>query len=58
MDTSISIYSQSGTEIYSDTVPSSAFVPAAVDLSSVAPGTYSLTVEFGTKKYTQTIVKQ
>ena len=58
MDTFISIHSQSGTEIYKNTLSASAFVPAVVDLSSTAPGTYLLKVEFGTKKYEQTIVKQ
>lgn len=56
-DTGITITSQTGRTMYSGTVKASAFEPARIDMSSYAPGIYSMSVTLGGKEYTQTVVK-
>lgn len=54
----VKIYSQTGTEIFNDTVQASAFEPATIDLSNIAPGRYSFTIKLGSEEYNQEIVKK
>ena len=44
--------------VYEGTVNGSAFEPAVVDLSGLAPGVYSATISLGGKEYKQTVVKK
>lgn len=54
----IKIYSQTGVEVFNGSVQASAFAPAKVDLSALAPGTYILTIKFSSGEFTQSLVKQ
>lgn len=53
----ISIYNASGKTMFSDELEASGFAPARVDMSSYAPGVYSVTVSVDGKKYRQNVVK-
>ena len=53
----ISIYNASGKTMFSDELEVSGFAPARVDMSSYAPGVYSVTVSVDGKKYRQNVVK-
>ena len=55
---SIKMYSQTGAEVTNTSVQASAFSPAKIDLSGVAPGKYRLEISFSSHSYTQTIVKR
>lgn len=52
------ITSNSGNVILDRAMEISAFEPAAVDMRSVAPGQYNLSVEMGGKNYSQIIIKR
>ncbi len=54
----VRVASETGAVVFDDTVQASAFVPASVDMSACAPGKYHLTLKFGSKEYTQIIVKK
>lgn len=56
-DTDVMIVSQTGKTVYDETLKASAFEPARIDMSSYAPGVYTMTVAFGGKEYEQTVVK-
>ena len=53
----ISIYNASGKTMFSKELEVSAFAPARVDMSTFAPGVYSVTVSVDGKKYRQNVVK-
>ena len=55
---SVRLLSATGAPVFEETVSGSAFEPAVVDLSGLAPGVYSATITFGSKEYKQTIVKK
>lgn len=57
-DTHISLYSSGGSLLYENTVKSSAFEPAAIDMSGYAPGRYGLVVDYAGKQYKRTVVKK
>ena len=54
----VTILSATGGKVYEATVQASAFEPATIDLSGVAPGVYTLIVTYSGKEYKQTVVKQ
>ena len=56
-DTHIRIVSQTGRTVYDKTSVVSGYDPARIDMTSCAPGVYSITVTFGGKDYVQNIVK-
>lgn len=56
-DTDVKIFSQTGKKVYDATLKTSAFEPARIDMSSYAPGLYTMSVAFGGKEYEQTVVK-
>ena len=56
-DTKITIVSQTGRTMYEETVKASAFDPARIDMSSYAPGIYTLTVVLDGKEYKETVTK-
>ena len=56
-ETEIVIASAGGKVVYQETMKISAMEPAKIDMRSYVPGTYSVTVTFGGKKYTKTVVK-
>lgn len=56
--TRVRLASDSGTVVYDATSMIGAFQPGAVDMTSCAPGVYSLTVNFGGTEYRRTIVKK
>ena len=56
-DTEIVIASAGGKVVYQETMKVSAMEPAKIDMRSYVPGSYSVTVAFGGKKYTKTVVK-
>ena len=53
----ISIYNASGKTMFSKEFEVSGFAPARVDMSTYAPGVYSVTVSVDGKKYRQNVVK-
>lgn len=55
---SIKLYSQTGSEVFSATAQASAFSPAKIDLSRIAPGRYRMEITLSSHTYTQTIVKR
>lgn len=57
-ETEIKIFSATGSEVYSVKLESSAFEPAVVDMSRLAPGRYRLEVSYGGKMYNRQIVKR
>ena len=54
----VKLLSATGGKVYEGTVQASAFEPATIDLSGVAPGVYTLIVTYSGKEYKQTIVKK
>lgn len=56
-DTRILIVSQTGKTVYDKTSVVSGYEPARIDMTSFAPGVYSMTVTFGGKEYKQNVVK-
>ena len=56
-ETIIRIYSSTGQLVYEATTTSSAFNPAVVDMSGLAPGIYRVVVIIGGKQTERTIVK-
>ena len=56
-DTELKLVSETGSVLYNSTVQCSAFEPAELDMSTAAPGRYSLTVSWQGQSYTQAIVK-
>lgn len=56
-DTKITITSQTGKKVFDKTMKASAFEPARIDMSSYAPGVYSLTVVLDGKSYKETVTK-
>lgn len=55
--TSIRISSATGKLMFEDTMEVSGLEPARIDMSSFAPGVYSLAVSFGGNEYIQNVVK-
>ena len=55
--TTIRIYSSTGQLVYEATTVSSAFNPAEIDMSGLAPGIYRVVVEIDGKQTVRTIVK-
>lgn len=56
-DAKISIVSQTGKMVYDETVKASAFAPARIDMSTCAPGVYSVIVTLDGNEYKKTITK-
>lgn len=56
--TEIALYTFAGGKVLEETVQSSAFDPATIDMSRCAPGQYALTLRFGGNEYRQTIIKR
>ena len=57
-DTNIKIYSSTGTLMVSTTTaPVGALQPARIDMTTYAPGVYTMIVSFGGKEYKETVVK-
>lgn len=56
-ETHIEIYSATGMRVFEDTLVTSTFEPAQIDLSSVAPGVYTVKVTIDGVTTTRTIVK-
>ncbi len=54
----VKIYSATGALVYGETLSGSAFEPATVDLSNLAPGLYSVVVTYKGTDYKQTVVKK
>ena len=55
--THVKIVSSTGKVVFDRTESFSGFDPLVVDMASLAPGRYGLTVEYGGKKYSKVIVK-
>lgn len=55
---SVRLVNATGGLVYEGTLNGSAFEPAVLDLSGLAPGVYSATVTFGGKEYKLTVVKK
>ena len=55
---SIVITSSSGGKVYEGTQEVSAFEPASVDMSGVAPGRYSASMTYNGNTYKQTVIKK
>ena len=56
--TEIALFTFAGGKVLEETVQSSAFDPATIDMSRCAPGQYALTLRFGGNEYRQTIIKR
>lgn len=54
----VTILSATGGVVFEGSVQASAFEPAAIDMSSCAPGRYSLILTIGSEEYRKTIVKK
>ena len=54
----VKLYSQTGTEVLNTSVQASAFSPAKIDMSRIAPGRYRLELTFSSHTYSQTIAKK
>ena len=52
------VYSATGAKVYEETVSGSAFEPATIDLSGLAPGLYTLVITYNGTEYKQTVVKK
>lgn len=57
-EVSLKINAQAGGEVYNGTFQASAFHPAEIDLSSLAPGKYVVRLSFGSKEFVQNIIKR
>lgn len=55
--TQVTLYSRSGAQVRSAEAQAGPFSPLALDVHELAPGTYTLRVEYGGKQQTQSIVK-
>lgn len=58
MDTPITVYNSSGKAVFSQTLKTSAFSPAKIDVKDLAPGTYALVFTYSGKQYKNTVVKK
>lgn len=56
-ETGITIVSQTGKTVYDKTSVVSGYDPAKINMTSCAPGVYTMTVTFGGKTYKQNIIK-
>ena len=56
--TSVKIYSQTGSEVYSAEGESSVFEPMTVNLAKLAPGRYKLSVLYNGKEHNKQIIKR
>ena len=56
-DTHVLIYSSTGTLVYDQTLTSSAFAPAEIDMSGFAPGIYTVKVTINGIETVKTVVK-
>lgn len=56
--TEFRIYSASGSLVFHETIETSAFRPATIDIGRCAPGRYSLDFTYGGKSYRRTIIKK
>lgn len=54
----IKLVSQSGAVVFDESMDASAFEPAVIDMSGMAPGRYQATFRFGGKEYKENIVKK
>ena len=52
------VYSATGAKVSEETVSGSAFEPATIDLSGLAPGLYTLVITYNGTEYKQTVVKK
>lgn len=57
-EVNMKINAQAGGEVYNGTFQASAFYPAEIDLSSLAPGKYVVRLSFGSKELVQNIIKR
>ena len=57
VDTEIVIANSTGKVMFHETMKVSAQEPARIDMTSYAPGTYSVQVKFGGKEYKKNVVK-
>lgn len=57
MATQVKIFAAGGRTVYDETLQVSAFEPATIDMGACAPGRYSLSLNYGSKTFTKTIVK-
>jgi hypothetical protein len=55
--TQATLYSRSGAQVLSAEMQAGPFTPLVLDVHELAPGTYTLQVEYGGKQQTQNIVK-
>jgi hypothetical protein len=55
--TQVKIVAAGGSTVYEGTLQVSAFEPATIDMGACAPGRYSLSLNYGSKTFTKTIVK-
>lgn len=55
--TQVKIVAAGGQTVYDGTLQVSAFEPATIDMGACAPGRYSLSLNYGSKTFTKTIVK-
>ena len=53
----VKIVAAGGRTVYDGTLQVSAFEPARIDMNACAPGRYSLSLNYGSKTFTKTIVK-
>ncbi|MCD8208856.1 MAG: S8 family peptidase, partial [Bacteroidales bacterium] len=58
VDTDVKVSSSTGSVVIDDTYKASAFEPAKIDVTSLAPGTYSVRVKYGSTDVTKSIVKK
>ncbi len=58
IDTKVTISSSTGSVAIDDTYKASAFEPAKIDVTGIAPGTYSVRVKYGSTDITKSIVKK
>ena len=54
----VKILSTTGGVVYTGTVSGSAFEPATLDVSGLAPGIYTVIITFNGTEYKQTVVKK
>lgn len=57
-ETHVKLVSSTGSVVFDQTRTFSAFDPLQIDMKGCAPGTYNLTVKYGSVEYSQTIVKR
>ena len=53
----VALYNRAGAKVFSANANAGPFTPYSIDVRHLAPGTYTLQVDFGGKQYTQNIVK-